>query len=272
MAIQFVDRVPTYPGRIKFTKEDGTVIYGVWERADSPTVEGTPLNAANLNAMQEGAGLSSAVNIYVSTTGSDTTGTGTESAPFATITKALSTLPKFLNGFNPSVYVSSGTYREVVRINNFVGGTVRLRGSSSAATIYGLTIQNSVVETTGLTLTLSSTGDSNAALYMDGGRYRCYNEISITSSATGAYLVNGAQLLLTSSPLTLSGNSYGIRAEHGSFAYISSIEGSAQTVIDASGGAIVTYGTLEASSTASVYSIANGGRVYTEGQTSAPNY
>lgn len=42
------DRQPTKPNRVKITFDDGTVKYGYIERADEPTVEGTPLNKANL--------------------------------------------------------------------------------------------------------------------------------------------------------------------------------------------------------------------------------
>lgn len=42
------DRQPTKPNRIKITFDDGTIKYGYMERADEPTVEGTPLNKANL--------------------------------------------------------------------------------------------------------------------------------------------------------------------------------------------------------------------------------
>ena len=54
MAEQFVDRKSTYPNRYKITKSDGTSEYVTIERADSPTVVGTPLNAATFNAMMEG--------------------------------------------------------------------------------------------------------------------------------------------------------------------------------------------------------------------------
>ena len=42
------DRQPTKPNRVKITFDDGTVQFGYIERADEPTVEGTPLNKANL--------------------------------------------------------------------------------------------------------------------------------------------------------------------------------------------------------------------------------
>lgn len=42
------DRIPTLPGRVKFTKTDGTTEYVTMERADEPTEVGTPLNKATL--------------------------------------------------------------------------------------------------------------------------------------------------------------------------------------------------------------------------------
>lgn len=47
------DRVPTYPNRYKIVKEDGSFEYVTLERADEPTVEGTPINAVNMNALEE---------------------------------------------------------------------------------------------------------------------------------------------------------------------------------------------------------------------------
>lgn len=42
------DRQSANPGRVKITLDDGTVMYGTIERADDPTVAGTPLNKATL--------------------------------------------------------------------------------------------------------------------------------------------------------------------------------------------------------------------------------
>lgn len=48
----FIDRKPTRPNRYKVTPENGGASYYVTlERADEPTVEGTPLNATILNAL-----------------------------------------------------------------------------------------------------------------------------------------------------------------------------------------------------------------------------
>lgn len=51
MALEFKDRVPQKPGRVKITPESGTPYYATMERADEPVEVGTPLNAKNFNEM-----------------------------------------------------------------------------------------------------------------------------------------------------------------------------------------------------------------------------
>lgn len=54
--MKFIDRLPTRPGRVKITLEDGSSYFATMERADDPTVEGTPLNAENLNRLASKSG------------------------------------------------------------------------------------------------------------------------------------------------------------------------------------------------------------------------
>lgn len=267
MAIKFVDRVPTYPGRIKFTKEDGTVVYGTWERADSPTVEGTPLNAENLNAMQEGGGLSAAVTYYVSSTGSDTTGDGTESKPYATVTKALAVLPKNLNGFNATIYVASGTYNDSIEIRNFVGGTIILRGTGSSATFYNMEIVDSFVEILGLTLTFDRTGTNNVGLYLLGGRLRSYNDINLTTTSTAIKAEVGAQLFMGTATVQFSGAAYGALASQGAHCVFGTVAGTAYTVLSAETGSIIAYNNLTATASVATSETSSGGRIYSGSQT-----
>lgn len=49
MAERFVDRQSAYPNRYKITRADGSTEYVTLERADDPSVEGTPLNAEVFN-------------------------------------------------------------------------------------------------------------------------------------------------------------------------------------------------------------------------------
>lgn len=54
MAEQFTDRQSAYPNRYKITRADGTFEFVTLERADEPTVAGTPLNAETFNTMLAG--------------------------------------------------------------------------------------------------------------------------------------------------------------------------------------------------------------------------
>ena len=49
MAVVFEDRVSSHPNRYKVTPTSGDPYYVILERADEPTVVGTPLNAETLN-------------------------------------------------------------------------------------------------------------------------------------------------------------------------------------------------------------------------------
>ena len=66
------------------------------------------------------------VNLYVATTGSDTTGDGTSVSPYRTIQYALNTLPKDLGSFGCTIVVASGTYNEDVNIRGFHNGSINL--------------------------------------------------------------------------------------------------------------------------------------------------
>lgn len=65
--------------------------------------------------------------VYVSTTGSDTTGTGESTAPYKTITYALSKVPRDLGGYTATVNVADGTYNESVNITGYNGGYLYIK-------------------------------------------------------------------------------------------------------------------------------------------------
>lgn len=48
----FIDRIPSSPGRRKITHDDGTSEYVTMELADLPTAVGTPLNRVAFMALQ----------------------------------------------------------------------------------------------------------------------------------------------------------------------------------------------------------------------------
>ena len=136
-----VDRVPTYPGRVKLTPVSGqTNVYDM-VRSDSPTEVGTPINKALFD--QKAYTLTDDVTVYVSTSGSDATGTGEAVAPFRTVQKAIDELPKCLGGYHAQIDVADGTYEERVTIDSFYGGRLTLGVSGRSVTLRGITVTSS---------------------------------------------------------------------------------------------------------------------------------
>lgn len=116
MPFDFKDRVPSKQGRVKITPENGgAAYYAIVERADEPSVVGTPLSAANLNTAQETlvytttASASTYRAVYVSPSGKDTNA-GTSSAPMATIKAAIRKYAKWHK--NMDIYLQDGVYTE----------------------------------------------------------------------------------------------------------------------------------------------------------------
>lgn len=66
------------------------------------------------------------LTVYVATTGSDTTGDGSSSKPFKTITYALSLIPKNLNSHEVKIILGNGACEEDVEIISYTNGSIIL--------------------------------------------------------------------------------------------------------------------------------------------------
>lgn len=273
MAIKFVDRVPTRPGRIKITPENGTAPwYGIMERADEPSVVGTPINAANLNAIQQNQGMSANMTIYVATSGSDSLGDGSSTSPYATITKALSTLPKNLNGYSASISIAAGTYNEDVAINVFSGGAVTLTGTVGAVvTINSLVaFYSSLVLVRNIDLVISNTNQSHA-MQIYSSNFSCTSKITCSGTLLrGLYAVTFAKVYIASLTVT-SGSECAVRSEYSDVS-IGTLSGSVTGVgIRAYGGSRISFSGNSLTAT-TMYVTGEGSRIYSGAQTNIPNY
>lgn len=274
--IDVVDRVPTYPNRIKITHEDGTSEFVTWERADEPTVEGTPINKALFDSIAAdiGTGLTANKTIYVSGAGSDALGNGSSTNPYATIQKAVNSLPKNLNGFDVTVDVAAGTYDEDVLIARTFGGTVILSGISNTSVnirslrvSYGssVRIQNINVNVTG--------GFNNNAIAVTSALLVCLSKLTVNG-----YVENGVYInfdgYIYALDLSVNNTSYAaINATNRSSLYAGTIAGetSGGTFYRSVNGSMVAYNVSNAVSTV-LYVATAGGRILSGAQTSIPNY
>lgn len=274
MAIKFVDRVPTRPGRIKISPENGTAPwYGIMERADEPSVEGTPINAENLNAIQQNQGMSADMTVYVSTSGSDSLGDGTNAAPYATITKALSVIPKQLNGFQATINIASGTYSETLVINGFTGGTLNFSGvEGETVSVTAITMRNvDDMLFSNLNYVVRGGAAVTYGMHVTGSQVRVFSSFSVNNViTTGVYALLRTTLYFANLTVSEVGNA--VAASNGANIVLSNISGTAKEVgIRAVGGGSV-YLSNNNISAPTMYATHGGGRIYSGAQTNIPNY
>ena len=274
--IQVVDRVPTYPNRIKLIKSNGTSEYVTWERADEPVVEGTPINKALFDSIAQDVGLNVARSVYVSGSGSDSLGDGTSANPFATITKALDSLPKNLNGFDANINIVAGTYNENVVVSGFFGGNVILTGAAnSSITIRSLAVEKnaSCHISSNISLGISGSAGSAGIVVQQGNLLSFAKNVFVTAiQNVGVYVARGGFAMFGNLGVS---NSTGIavQATSGATVYIDSLLGTNNSgiAIQSGNGARVGFNT-KTITTASTFLTMYGGRIYTGSQADTPNY
>lgn len=164
--------------------------------------------------------------ITVSLSGDDNTGTGSAAAPYRTIGKALSVLPRDLNGFTATIYLaSSGAYAESVSVANICNGTVIFAGpANSTVSIMGLTIENCNVQISNIALTVYSTG-----IFVGiNGSLVCANG-SINITAGGVTLRYGGVLEVTTT-LAISNADRALQVQYGSTASVANLTGAGNNI------------------------------------------
>ncbi len=270
-----VDRVPTYPGRVKLTPVSGQTNTYDLVRADSPTQEGTPINKALLD--QKAYTLTSDVTVYVSTAGNDTTGNGTAAKPYRTIQKAIDDIPKNLGGYWATIDIANGTYAERIAINGFGNGRLFVGVADRTVTVRGISVHNSrhvhlnisnLTWPGGETLDLFYVGyGSNVSLggpiTVDGGQVTVSgigvaDGSILTGTAVAVTVKNmgGTAIMSTNAAQISFGNIYG--------------ENNKGIGLRAYRGGIITYYTLQMASVEGVVTSV-GGRVLTGSGTALAN-
>lgn len=233
---------------------------------DMNRIEGNILHLYATDAVR------SALVVYVSTTGNGTTGAGTPAAPYKTITKALSVIPKNLNGMSVSISIAAGTYEESVDISHFYGGTISLTGASNAAvTIRGLNVLNSICTVSNIALTVSSTGATS--ITVGNGAYVTF-ESSITVQAVGCGIqCHSGGMLIAQQSVIANSSGVAVRVTTQGRAHIGTLAGTgSKQLFAADSGGQISYGAYTHTGHSTTFSTFNGGRIYTGAQTSPAIY
>lgn len=159
--------------------------------------------------------LASSATIYVATTGSDSTGTGSESYPFASIAKAMTSLAdkRIAPGALVTIQVAHGTYAisSTITINHPDADKIQILGDATAETTVAISAVNASAKTitvagdyTGsilagdmVVITGSSTSGLNGAYKTSGVAYSGGNTVLTCSAETFASsTVGGGSLII----------------------------------------------------------------------------
>lgn len=223
--------------------------------ADLNRIEG------NILELYKGGSGMSDTTMYVSDTGSDTTGTGASANPYRTIMHALGTLPKNLNGKNVLIYIATGVYNEDVVVKGFNNGMVTLIGYyGNTATINSLEVNSAICEVRSLGLRLVS----NGITVTNGAVLLCTGSVTVVASERGLYVNNCSSCRMYSQLDISNASAYAVQITGASMAYILSLAGSGNEVaILAEEGSIAAYGATNISTTVASYVTRSGGRILT---------
>ena len=262
-----VDRVPTYPGRVKLTPVSGQANVYDMTRADQPVEVGTPINKKLLD--QKAYTLTKNVTLYVSPSGNDTTGNGTSTAPYKTINKALSTIPKCLGGFTATVNVAAGTYNENVTIQHFGNGNIAITGVDGAAvTVSSMLVDNvKSLEINNIALNISG-----GFLHLIGSTVRVLSPFSASGAQYGVYASYFSDAVFVNTVTINNTTDNAVISTNCSSVYVQRLAGTGNNVALASTrGSICSFGTNESAS-AILYYVVEGGRILAGSQASIPSY
>lgn len=115
--------------RDTLTPAAGMFIYNTTDSEIQRYEDGEWLNFAKI--------LSSSLDVYVSTTGNDSTGDGTSGSPWATIDKALDYINSRILRANYTIYVEKGSYTEtdILSIGHDNGGHITISGDYETDTL-----------------------------------------------------------------------------------------------------------------------------------------
>ncbi|WP_300163382.1 hypothetical protein [Solidesulfovibrio sp.] len=199
------DATTSVKGKVQLATATETVAGSLAAKAVTP---------AGLAASAKGL-LSANTTIYVATTGSDATGDGSSSAPFASIAQALASIKNKLiaSGVTMTIQVADGTYSvsSTINIDHPDADKIQIRGNTAAETKVAL----SAIDATARTITVAGNYFSNA----DAPKNIAVGDVigltgSSTSELNGAYVVSGvsydgANTIITCSSETFTSSAVG---------------------------------------------------------------
>lgn len=209
--------------------------------------------------------------IYVSKSGNDASGDGSENLPFATIQHAIDSIPKDLANREITIEIESGTYSEEILVSGLYGGVLKIKFAADT-TIGNITINDSCVILQGTSLTIAASGKQYGIYCNRGANVICQvTRLTIIGAVYGIYALYGS-IFAEMYSTTIASCTYAVAALRAATIYLGTLAGEKNNNGIQSSGAIVYAASVTASMASTLYVTLNGGRIYTGSQASVPSY
>ena len=249
-------------------KEDWKAEDGVLN-SDFNRIEG------NIKYLKENASgaLSATVTYYVSIAGNDSNDGLSASTAFATIQKAIDSIPKNLNDFFGHVVVAAGSYAGF-SISDYYGGVITISNRASGAVVItnGVSINRCQSVSFSDMASLTINGNLSIDTVMD---CRFSMPVAVRNSVYDAVQVSTSNVVF-SGDLTVQSVSYaaGITAGANANIYVHDIvvESGTGTGLRAEYGGKLTYNSNPTNNATTKMLTNTGGRIYSGAQTSVGKY
>lgn len=202
--------------------------------------------------------------IYVSTSGSDAAGDGTEEAPFATIQHAIDAAPKNLMNREITINVASGTYSENVEVAGFYGGTLRFELGEVIIKSFVLYETNVIIN--GTSLTLNASGNVYGFRCHRGANAIFQCALTVNGSTNGIFVSYGSRF--SCRLVTINSCTNAVVCNFAAQLYIGTLSGSKNNNGVSVAGGIASLESVVSSMASTLYITSAGGRIFIGSQAS----
>lgn len=255
-----------YPAITQEDLENGGSVYQLPFARFTKSVSGIDVFASELETIGFATGNTT---IYVSKSGNDASGNGSEESPFATIQRAIDCVQKNLCGYEITINIASGTYSEDVEISGFHGGSLRF--AFATVSVKTISIYESNVIFTGTALTFAANGETYGLYVHRSSNLICQIALTINGATNGLFVGYGSRFAGRNT-ITINSCTYAITASYAAQLYAITIEGSKNNNGVMASGGIASIGSINAAMASTLYLTMAGGRIYTGAQASVPSY
>lgn len=254
-----------YPGITQEDIANGGMIYQLPFAKFTKTVSGIGAFVSELEAIGVADGNKT---IYVSTSGDNATGDGTESYPFATIQHAIDSLPKNLANKEITINIDSGTYAENVEVAGFYGGTLRFALGEVAVKSFVLYETDVIIN--GTSLTLNASGNVYGFRCHRGANAIFQCALTVNGSTNGIFVSYGSRFSCRN--VTVNSCTNAVVCNFAAQLYIGTLSGSKNNNGVSCAAGIASFESVDSSFASTLYIATAGGRIYTGAQASVPSY